>query len=121
VYAGDGATDAASQIGRMDPEVGAYGDAFCQPSTPPISSAPVLLTSTATTSDHTVVTVTCAWSSDPLQPDRTVTFTAFLGATPDPAKRLVEAVVIYHDGLAGGGTPAVDVISWTYCGHSTSC
>jgi hypothetical protein len=111
VYAADGAIDAAIQVGRSDTGVGAYGDARCQP--PGASSGPTLLTTTATTDDHTVATVICNWAPDSeLKPDRTVTFTAFVGSTTTP---VVEATVIYHD--SAGTPPAVDVLSWTYCGH----
>jgi hypothetical protein len=111
VYAADGAIDAAIQVGRSDTGVGAYGDARCQP--PHTSTAnPVLLTTTATTDDRSVATVTCNWSPDFLQPDRTVTFTASVNGTAGP---VVEATVIYHD--SAGTPPAVDVLSWTYCGH----
>ena len=110
-YATDGAIDAAIQVGRADRGVGAYGDARCQPPNTS-SAAPVLLTTTATTDDATVATVICNWSPDPLQPDRTVTFTSFVS---DPATPLVRATVTYHD--SGGTMPDVNILSWTYCGH----
>lgn len=110
VYAADGATDAAIRIGRVDNTVGAYGDARCQlPG--PLAAAPILLTTTATTSDQTAAKVFCTWSPDPLQLDRTVIYTTFVGGTPTPA---VRATVTYHD--SAGTPPPVDV-SWTYCGH----
>ena len=110
-YAADGAIDAAIQVGRSDTGVGAYGDARCQP--PGASSAtPVLLTTTATTADMTAATVICTWSADPLAPDRTVTFTSFVGGTATP---IVRATMIYHD--SGGAVPDVNILSWTYCGH----
>ena len=110
VYATDGAMDAAIQVGRSDRGVGAYGDARCQQ---PGSSSPtpVLLTTTATTADGTVASVICNWSPDPLQPDRTVTYTSFV----DPATPLVRTTVTYHD--SGGTVPDVNILSWTYCGH----
>lgn len=112
VYAADGAIDAAIQVGRADTWVGGYGDARCQP--PATSSAtPVLLTTTATTEDKTVTTVICNWSPKPLQPDRTVTFTSFVGGTGTP---IVRAEVTYLDS-AGTVLPAVNILSWTYCGH----
>ena len=113
VYAADGAIDAAIQVGRTDTTVGAYGDPRCQ--SPGTSSAtPVLLTTTATTNDDTVATVICNWSPQ-LQPDRTVTFTSFVGGTATPVAR---ATVTYHD--SGGTVPYVNVLSWTYCGHDSS-
>ncbi len=111
VYAADGALDAAIQVARTDTGVGGYGDARCQ--LPGTSSAtPILLTTTATTDDATVATVICNWSPDPLQPDRTVTFTSFVSG---PATPLVRATVVYHD--SGGPMPDVNITSWTYCGH----
>ena len=111
VYATDGAMDAAIQIGRNDRGVGAYGDVRCQQ--PGASSpTPVLLTTTATTDDGTVASVICNWSPDPLQPDRTVTFTSFVS---NPATPLVRATVRYHD--SGETLPDVNILSWTYCGH----
>jgi Tfp pilus assembly protein PilX len=111
VYAADGAIDAAIQVGRTDTGVGAYGDPRCQP--PGTSSAtPVLLRTTATTDDNTVASVICNWSPDFLQPDRTVTFTSFIGATTTP---VVRTTVVYHD--SGGTVPDVNISSWTYCGH----
>jgi hypothetical protein len=111
VYAADGAIDAAIQVGRSDTGVGAYGDARCQP--PGASSpTPILLTTTATTNDNTVAKVICNWSPDFLQPDRTVTFTSFVGSMATP---IVKATVIYHD--SGGTPPDVNILSWTYCGH----
>ena len=110
-YAADGAIDAAIQVGRSDTGVGGYGDARCQ--APGTSSAtPVLLTTTASTSDATQIDVICNWSPDFLQPDRTVVFTSFLTGTTTP---LAQAKVIYLD--SGGTVPAVNVVSWTYCGH----
>jgi hypothetical protein len=110
-YAADGAIDAAIQVGRTDTGVGAYGDARCQP--PGTSSAtPVLLTTTATTADKTKVSVICNWSLDFLQPDRTVIFTSLLAGTTTP---LAQAKVIYLD--SGGIVPAVNIVTWTYCGH----
>ena len=113
VYAADGAIDAAIQVGRTDTTIGAYGDSRCQP--PGTSSAtPALLTTTATTNDQTMATVICNWSPQ-LQPDRTVTFTSFVGGVATPIAR---ATVIYHD--SGGTVPDVKVLSWTYCGHDAS-
>ena len=114
VYAADGAIDAAIQVGRTDTGVGAYGDARCQ--APGSSSAtPALLTTTATTNDNTAATVICNWSPDFLQPDRTVTFTSFVGGTATP---IVRATVVYRD--SAGSPLRVDVSSWTYCGHDPS-
>lgn len=115
VYAADGAIDAAIQIARSDTGVGAYGDARCQP--PGASSAsPVLLTTTATTDDHTAVNVICTWSPDFLQPDRTVTFTSFVGGTTAP---VVRATVTFHDS-ASAVLPDATIGSWSYCGHDTA-
>lgn len=117
VYAADGATDAAIQAGRVDATVGAYGDPRCHASNPTSPAAPILLT---TTSNHsTVASVVCTWSSDPLQPDRKVTFTGFVAGQVAP---VVQAQVIYHDGSAAAGAqPQVNVLSWTYCGHGATC
>jgi type II secretory pathway pseudopilin PulG len=114
VYAADGAIDAAIQAGRADTTVGAYGDARCQ--APGTSSAtPILLTTTATTGDATVATVICNWSSDFLQPNRTVTFTSFVGGAPKPVLR---ATVVYYD--SAGTVPDVGIQSWSYCGHDSA-
>src|SRR5207249_3866244 len=67
VYSADGATDAAIQVGRVDPTVGAYGDARCHSTLPSSASAPFLLT---TMSNGTAASVVCTWSSLPLNPDR---------------------------------------------------
>ena len=115
VYTADGATDAAIQMGRVDNTVGGYGDARCQATNPGSATGPFLL---RTTSNGTTATVFCKWSSDQLSPDRTVTFTTFIGGIPQP---VVRTEVIYHDGVAGSGMPAVNVHWWTYCGHSASC
>ena len=117
VYSADGATDAAIQVGRIDATVGAYGDARCHPTLPSSASAPFLLT---TTSNGTVATVLCTWSSDPLKPDRTdVTFSTFVAGQTTP---VVRATVTYHDAAVGGSPPIpVDVSSWTYCTHGPSC
>ena len=114
VYGADGAVDAAIQVARTDTGVGAYGDARCQP--PGASSAtPVLLTTTATTPDATTTKVICNWSPDFLQPDRTVTFTSFVGGTTP----VVRATVTFHDS-ASAVLPDVTIVSWTYCGHDTA-
>ncbi len=119
VYAADGATDAAIQLARTNTTVGGYADPRCQASKPlrfPDSPMPpVLLTTTATTSDATVTNVICTWSQDPFQPERTVTFTTFAGGGSLP---VVQATVLYHDAQS---PVTVNVLSWTYCGHSTSC
>ena len=114
VYGADGAVDAAIQVARSDTGVGAYGDARCQP--PNTSSAtPVLLTTTATTPDATTTKVICTWSPDFLQPDRTVTFIAFVdGTTP-----IVRATVTFHDSTSAV-LPDATIVSWTYCGHDTA-
>jgi len=118
-YAADGATDAAIQTGRIDNTVGGYGDSRCQASVPnSFGSSPTVLLTTSL--NGVTAKVICSYSSDPLQSDRTVTFTTFtsFGSAAAPT---VQAQVIYHDSTAGSGQPKVDVISWTYCGHSTSC
>jgi hypothetical protein len=114
VYAADGATDAAIQIGLVDTTIGAYGDARCQASNPSSVGSPILLTTTATTNDATVANVVCTWSGL-LTPYRTVTFTTFAGSGASPD---VQATVLYRDDLS---PVTVAVLSWTYCGHSTSC
>jgi hypothetical protein len=68
-------------------------------------------TTTATTSDATVTTVTCSSLADPIDLDRTVRFTASVGGTP-----VVVADVMIHDGV-GTAPPDVDVLRWSYCGH----
>ena len=115
VYAADGATDAAIQMALKNTGVGAYGDARCQASIPTTATGTILLTTTATTSDATVAKVICTWSQDPFQPERTVTFTTFAGGGSSP---VVQATVLYHDAQS---PVTVNVLSWTYCGHSTSC
>ncbi|MDP9299892.1 MAG: hypothetical protein M3P43_03205 [Actinomycetota bacterium] len=115
-YAADGATDAAIQVGRLDATVGAYGDARCHATLPSSATTPILLT---TTGNDTVASVTCTWSSDPLQPDRTVTFTTFVAGQTKP---VVQATVAYHDRRVGGVPPIpVEVSSWTYCTHGGTC
>jgi hypothetical protein len=69
-------------------------------------------TTTASTSDGTVTTVTCTSLADPIDLDRTVRFTASVGGTA-----VVVADVLIHDGVAGTGVPGVEVLRWTYCGH----
>jgi hypothetical protein len=116
VYAADGAADAAIQAGRWDATVGAYGDARCQATLPSSATGPILLT---TTSNNTAASVICTWSSDPLQPDRTVTFSSFVAGQTGPVMR---ATVVYHDRRVGGTPPIpVDVSSWTYCTHGATC
>jgi hypothetical protein len=115
VYAADGATDAAIQIGLASSDVGAYADPRCQAANPTSATGPIVFTTTATTSDATVANVICTWSPDPLQPERTVTFTTFAGGGSLP---VVQATVLYHDAQS---PVTVNVLSWTYCGHSTSC
>ena len=66
-------------------------------------------------SDATIANVICTWSQDPFQPERTVTFTTFAGGGSSP---VVQATVLYHDAQS---PVTVNVLSWTYCGHSTSC
>lgn len=118
VYAADGATDAAIQIALKNTTVGGYADPRCLatiPTTPPPPPAPILLTTTATTSDATVANVYCTWSQDQFQPERTVTFTTFASGGSSP---VVQAIVLFHDTQS----PVTgNVLSWTYCGHSTSC
>ena len=98
VYAADGATDAAIQVALKNIGIGAYGD-------PPLPGVRTrrrsvladLLTTTATTSDatggqrgmHVVAGL-------PSQPDRTVTFTTFVGGGTTP---VVQATVLFHDQL----------------------
>jgi hypothetical protein len=117
VYAADGATDAAVQIGRSDATLGAYGDARCHATDPTSATAPFLLTSTS--NDSTTATVICTWSQDPLFPDRTVTFTTFVAGQTAP---VVTAKVTYADRSAGGTPPIpASVSAWTYCVHGPTC
>lgn len=103
-YAADGAVDAAIQIARSDPSIGAFGAVPCMHAT--------TFSTTATTSDGTVATVTCTSLADPIDLDRTVRFTAFLvEGTP-----VVVADVLIHDGV-GATPPGVEVLRWSYCGH----
>jgi hypothetical protein len=116
VYSTDGATDAAIQVGLVDPTIGRYGDARCQATSPSVitPATPVLLTTTS--SSNTTANVVCTWSPDPLKVDRDVTFTTFAGqGTP-----VVQAVVTYHFHLSGAPM-TVEVTSWTYCTHGPSC
>jgi hypothetical protein len=107
-YAADGALDAAIQIARSDPAVGAFGAAPCMHAT--------TFTTTATSADGTVATVTCTSLADPIDLDRTVRFTASIGGT-----NVVVADVLIHDGT-GLPNPGVEVLKWTYCGHDAgSC
>jgi hypothetical protein len=118
VYAADGATDAAIHIGLVNSgagAVGGFGDPRCQASNPSSATSPILLTTTSTTSDVTVAKVICTWSQDPLQPNRTVTFSTFAGGGTSP---VLQATVLYHDETI---PVTVTVLSWTYCGHSTTC
>jgi hypothetical protein len=116
VYAADGAIDAAIQVARSDTDVGAYGYDRCQDPLAPTTPNPILLTTTASTDDHTAVKVICTWSPDHLQPDRKVTFTAFLSGTTVP---VVRAMVNFHDSST---TPVPEIVSWSYCGHDpTAC
>jgi hypothetical protein len=115
VYAADGATDAAIQLALNNPELGAYGDPRCQASNPGTLASPIMLTSTATTDDHTVANVVCTWSPYPLDPDRTITFTTFSG---DGSSPVIQATVQFHDHWS---PVTAQVQTWEYCGHGTSC
>jgi hypothetical protein len=115
VYAADGATDAAIQIALSNTLVGGYGDPRCQASIPTMATGTIFLTTTATTTDATVAKVICTWSQDPFQPERTVTFTTFAGGGSSPD---VQATVLFHDAQS---PVTANVLSWTYCGHSSSC
>jgi hypothetical protein len=102
-YAADGAVDAAIQIARSDPSIGAFGAVPCMHAT--------TFSTTATTSDGTVATVTCTSLADPIDLDRTVRFTASVAGTS-----VVVADVLIHDGV-GTTPPGVEVLRWSYCGH----
>jgi Tfp pilus assembly protein PilX len=115
VYAADGATDAAIQLALTNSTVGAYADPRCQATIPTAATGQILLTTTATTTDATVTKVICTWSQDQFQPERTVTFSTFAGGGSSP---VVQATVLFHDTQS---PVTVNVLSWTYCGHSTSC
>lgn len=112
VYAADGATDAAIQVALKNSLVGAYADPRCQASNPSTATGPILLTTNA---NGTVANVICTWSQDPFQPERTVTFTVFAGGGSTP---VAQATVLFHD---ASNPVTVNVLSWTYCGHSTAC
>jgi hypothetical protein len=115
VYAADGATDAAIQLALANSDIGGYADPRCQASNPSAATGPILLTTTATTTDATIAYVICTWSQDQFQPERTVTFTTFAGGGSSP---VVQATVLYHDTQS---PVTLNVLSWTYCGHNTSC
>lgn len=103
VYAADGATDAAIQVARAWPAVGAFGAGYCDSLSP-------FMSVTATTPGTTLVaTVTCTTLSDPLARDRTITFRTTVGSST-----VIVAKVLYHDSSAG--VPP-EVQSWAYCGH----
>jgi hypothetical protein len=114
VYAADGATDAAIQLGLVDSTVGRYGDGRCQATLPSSATTPILLTTAS--NDNTAASVICTWSSDPLMVDRTVTFTTFVAGQTTP---LVRAAVTYHFHLSA--PMSVEVTSWTYCTHDPTC
>lgn len=98
LYAADGATDGAIQYARGNPAAGAFGASPC-------------ITFSASLNGVTA-TVTCESLADPRDRDRTVQFTASVGGVAQ-----VQAKVKYYDGVAGvGGTPALDVLSWTVLG-----
>lgn len=122
VYAADGATDAAIQAGRVDKTVGGYGDARCQETVPvslPATPPYVVTTTTMQVIPSPTTNVICTWSPDPFQPDRTVIYTTFVTGGTAP---VVQAKVVYDDSRApAGAMPSVKVLSWTYCGHTTSC
>ena len=113
-YAADGATDAAIQIALKNTDVGAYGDPRCTSGNPTLSS-PILLTSSATSPDLTVAEVVCTWSQKPFQPDRTVTFTTFVGNGTAP---IVQATVFFRDSWS---PVTAEVTAWVYCGHGGAC
>lgn len=115
VYAADGATDAAIHVALKNAGLGAYGDPRCQASNPTSLASPIMLTSTATTSDATVAKVICTWSQDFLNPDRTVTFTTFTSGDTTP---VVQATVLFHDHWS---PVTAEVTSWVYCGHGGAC
>jgi hypothetical protein len=115
VYAADGATDAAIQLALKNTTVGGYADPRCQAAVPTTATGQILLTTTATTTDATVANVICTWSQDQFQPERTVTFTTFAGGGSSP---VMQATVLIHDTQS---PVTVNVLAWTYCGHSTSC
>lgn len=116
-YTADGATDAAVQMGRGDVTLGAYGDARCHATDPTSATAPFLLTTTSNA--NTTVTVICTWSQDPLLPNRTVTFSAFVAGRIAP---VVKATVTYADRSVGGTPPIpATVTAWTYCVHGPTC
>lgn len=116
-YTADGAIDAVVQMGRGDVTLGAYGDARCQATDPTSVIAPFLLTTTS--NENTTVTVICTWSQDPLFPNRTVTFSAFVAGRTAP---VVKATVTYGDRSVGGTPPIPAIVTaWTYCLHGPTC
>jgi hypothetical protein len=118
-YTADGATDAAVQMGRLDPTLGAYGDPRCQATEPTSAPAQFLLTTTSPGNDGTSATVVCTWSQDPLFPDRTVTFATFVASQTAP---VVKATVTYADRSVSGTPPVPATVSaWTYCTHGPVC
>jgi len=115
VYAADSAMETAIHIGRKDATLGAYGDPRCQASIPNSAGLPTLLVMTTNGVEASVV---CTWSSNPLQPDRSVTFSAFITGQIAP---IIRANVIFHDSWVGGTTAKPVDLSWTYCIHGATC
>jgi hypothetical protein len=116
VYAADGATDAAIQLGLVDATVGRYGDGRCQGTLPSSTTPPTPILLTTTSNDNTAPSVVCTWSSDALNVDRSVTFTTFVTGQATP---VVRAAVTYHFHLSS--PMSVEVTSWTYCTHDPTC
>ena len=103
-YAVDGAMDAAIQIGRTDPAVGAFG----------VPADQCMHTSQFTvTAGSTAVTVSCVANQAALS-DRDVTFSATVSGN-----KMIVAEVRYYDSVDSMGTPPVEVLNWTYCGHDS--
>lgn len=95
VYAADGGVDAAIEVVRADPLLGAVGGT-CPPFTTVVGES---------------VSVTCSnVNASFLDLDRKVEFTGSVGGVAR-----VKAVVIYRDNNAlTPSTPAVDILSWRY-------
>ncbi|MDP9224073.1 MAG: hypothetical protein M3P18_09485 [Actinomycetota bacterium] len=115
VYAADGATDAAIQLGRLNPGVGAYGAAPCM-QTQEFSTS-------VTTWDKKVLTsiVYCKFLQN-VQDDRKVQFRACVNGVV-----VVVATVRYYDHTGNGYSyvtppgPQTEVLSWTSSGVTGQC
>jgi hypothetical protein len=116
VYLADGATDAAIQVGRLNPGVGAYGSAPCM-QTPEFST-----TFTTWNNSALKAVVYCKFLQPGVQDDRTVQFRACVGGDV-----VVNATVRYYDNTGNGYTyvtppgPQTEVQSWISSGATGQC